>query len=71
VAEVVRRTTSYEIVVRRTTSATHDRVIPVGDVSSYLLPYQLDDVWAGVRSVGANGHRSIAVVVPAPVFVTR
>lgn len=63
--------TSYEIVVRRTTSATHDRVIPVGSVSSYLLPYQLDDVWAGVRSVGANGHRSIAVVVPAPVFVTR
>ncbi|MEO5579726.1 MAG: M28 family peptidase [Gemmatimonadaceae bacterium] len=63
--------TSYEVLVRRTTSATHDRVIPVGNVTSYLLAHQLDDVWAGVRSVGANGHRSIAVVVPPPVFIAR
>ena len=62
---------SYEILVRRTSSATHDQVIPVGNVTSYLLPFQLDDYWAGVRSVGANGHRSIAVVVPPPTFVTR
>jgi hypothetical protein len=56
---------SYEVLVRSTTSPNWERVIPVGDVTSYLLNEQLDDLWAGVRSVGANGHRSLAVVVPA------
>ena len=61
---------SYEILVRRTTSATHEKLIRVAG-TSYLLGDQLDDLWAGVRAVGANGHRSLAVVVPPPTFVTR
>jgi hypothetical protein len=62
---------SYEVLVRRTTSATHEQLIRVTDATSYLLGSQLDDLWASVRSVGANGHRSLAIVVPAPTFVTR
>lgn len=61
---------AYEVLVRRTTSATHERLIRVTG-NSYLLSDQLDDMWAGVRSVGANGHRSLVVVVPPPTFVTR
>lgn len=61
---------SYEVLLRRTTSATHERLISVSG-TSVLLPDQLDDFWAGVRSVGANGHRSLAVIVPPPTFVTR
>ena len=51
----------YEILVRRTTSPTWDRVIPVrtGGFTS-TLDFQLDDGWAAVRAVGATGHRSIA-----------
>ncbi len=60
----------YEVLVRRTTSATYEKVIPVAG-TSHLLAEQLDDVWAAVRSVGAAGHRSLTVVVPAPAFVTR
>ena len=62
---------AYEILIRRTTSPTHERLIRVTSGSSYLLTDQLDDLWASVRSVGTNGHRSLAVVVPSPVFVTR
>jgi hypothetical protein len=62
---------SYEVLVRRTTSALHEQVIRVGAESSYLLAEQLDDLWASVRSVGANGHRSIAVPVPAPITSAR
>lgn len=62
---------AYEILVRRTTAATHERLMQVTGGTQYLLGEQLDDLWASVRSVGANGHRSLAVVVPAPVFVTR
>lgn len=62
---------SYEVLVRRTTSATHEQLIRVTDATSYLLGSQLDDLWASVRSVGANGHRSLAIVVPSPTFVTR
>jgi hypothetical protein len=61
---------SYEVLIRRTTSATHERLIRVTG-NSYLLGDQVDDLWAGVRSVGANGHRSLVVVVPPPTFVTR
>lgn len=61
---------SYEVLVRRTTAATHEQVIAVRD-TSYLLEVQLDDAWAAVRSVGANGHRSLASVLPAPAFVNR
>ena len=62
---------AYEILVRRTTSAIHEQVTRVTDANSFLLGEQLDDMWASVRSVGANGHRSLAVVVPPPTFVTR
>lgn len=62
---------SYEVVVRRTTAPTWERVIPVGTETSYLLADQLDDVWAGVRAVGAGGARSLVSVVPPPAFVTR
>lgn len=62
---------SYEVLVRRTTSPTYEKVIPVRGATSYLLADQLDDLWASVRSVGANGQRSLAVVVPPPTFVTR
>ena len=62
---------SYEILVRRTTSALYEEVIRVPNETSFLLDEQLDDLWAGVRSVGATGHRSLSVAVPSPTFVTR
>jgi hypothetical protein len=62
---------AYEVLVRRTTAATHEQLIRVTGATSWLLSDQLDDVWASVRSVGENGHRSLAVVVPPPAFVTR
>jgi hypothetical protein len=62
---------SYEILIRRTTSALHEQVIRVPGETSFLLSEQLDELWAGVRSVGANGHRSISVALPPPTFVTR
>jgi hypothetical protein len=62
---------AYEVLVRRTTSATHEQLIRVPSGNSYLLGEQLDDLWASVRSVGANGHRSLAVVIPQPAPATR
>jgi hypothetical protein len=62
---------AYEVLIRRTTSATHERLIRVTGATSYLLGEQLDDLWASVRSVGSNGHRSLAIVVPPPAFITR
>lgn len=56
----------YEVLVRSTTSPLWERVIPVGDTTSYVLDAQLDDLWAAVRSVDAQGHRSLAVVMPPP-----
>ena len=57
--------TGYEVVVRRTTAPTWERVLRVAPgATEHLLEEQLDDVWAGVRSVGANGHRSLAAIVP-------
>ncbi len=65
--------TQYEVLVRPTTSAQYDRYYPVGtgarcaDAPTQLcfsLDFQLDDAWAGIRAVGANGHRSLTVVVP-------
>ena len=57
---------NYEILIRRTTSPTWDRVIPVGNLTRCTLRRQLDDEWAGVRSVGPNGARSMAASMPAP-----
>ena len=50
----------YEVLVRRTTSPSWERVIPVSSGVTQRLDFQLDDGWAAVRAVGANGHRSLA-----------
>ncbi len=55
---------NYEILVRSTTSPAWERIIQAGDTTAFELDAQLDDVWAAVRSVGPDGHRSLAVVVP-------
>ncbi|HEV8410483.1 MAG TPA: hypothetical protein VGQ30_08235, partial [Gemmatimonadaceae bacterium] len=49
---------SYEVLVRSTTQPTYVRVIPVNG-TSFLLDEELDDAVAAVRSVGANGARSL------------
>ncbi len=56
----------YELLVRRTTAPTYTRVVAAGNVTEFLLDEQLDDVWVGVRAVGADGHRSLTTVVGAP-----
>jgi len=56
---------SYELLVRRTTAPTYTRIVPVGAVTEFVLDEQLDDVWVGVRAVGADGHRSLTTVVGA------
>jgi acetylornithine deacetylase/succinyl-diaminopimelate desuccinylase-like protein len=58
--------TGYEVLFRRTTSPTYEKVYAVGTNTSFLLPDQLDDGWAAVRSVGASGHRSLTAAVPPP-----
>jgi len=58
--------TSYELLIRRTTSPTWEQVIPVGTVTRCTLKRQLDDEWAGIRAVGSNGARSMAASMPAP-----
>src|SRR3990170_1327331 len=65
--------TAYEVLYRHTNSPVYEKIYQVGRVTSFLLPDQLDDGWAGVRSVGTNGHRSItsAVPPPCPVLMTR
>jgi hypothetical protein len=62
---------SYEVLVRRTFSPQWERVIALGADTTHLLSVQLDDAYAGVRSVGPSGFRSLAAVVPAAAFVTR
>jgi hypothetical protein len=61
----------YEVVVRRTTSPTWENVIGVESDTTYLLSEQLDDLWAGVRSVSQTGHRSLVAVLPPPPPVNR
>ena len=56
----------YELLVRRTTAPTYTRIVSAGKVTEFLLDEQLDDVWVGVRAVGADGHRSLTTVVGAP-----
>ncbi len=65
--------TRYEVLFRRTTAPTYEKIYQAGAATSYLLPDQLDDGWAAVRSVGANGQRSLASAVPppCPVLATR
>jgi hypothetical protein len=57
---------SYEVLVRRSTSPTWDHAIQVGSTRSHQLEFQLDDGWAAVRAVSANGHRSIARTAGLP-----
>ena len=57
---------SYEVLVRRTTAPTWERVIAIGTTTRYVLGAQLDDAWAAVRAVGANGHRSLARTAGPP-----
>ena len=56
---------TYEVLVRRTFAPTWEVVIPVSD-TTMLLDYQVDDMYVGLRAVGANGHRSMPAVNPAP-----
>ena len=64
---------SYEVLFRRTTAPTYEKIYQAGAGTSFLLPDQLDDGWAAVRAVGANGHRSLASAVPppCPILTTR
>ena len=57
---------SYEVLFRRTYSPTYEKVYPVASGTSFLLPDQLDDGWAAVRSVSSDGHRSLSSAVPPP-----
>jgi hypothetical protein len=56
----------YEVLFRRTTSPNYEKVYSVGPATTFLLPDQLDDGWAAVRSLGASGHRSLTAAVPPP-----
>lgn len=55
---------SYEVLLRPTTSAQYDRVLPATSDSLHVLDVQLDEAWAAIRAVGANGHRSLPIVLP-------
>jgi len=52
----------YEVLFRNTTSPTWTRVYDAAGATSYLLDEQLDDGWAAVRAVSADGHRSLTTV---------
>lgn len=60
----VKDAVAYEILLRRTTSPQYERIYMVGNATSYELNYQLDDAWAGIRAVGANGFKGLTAVVP-------
>jgi hypothetical protein len=64
--------TSYEVLFRRTYAPTYEKIYAVSD-TSFLLPDQLDDGWAAVRSVGPNGARSLTSAVPplCPILSTH
>ncbi len=55
----------YELLYKETYAPTWEKIIPIGNVTSYTLAYQLDDGMGGIRSVGADGSRSIAFSFPA------
>jgi hypothetical protein len=56
----------YEVLFRRTTAPTYEKIYQAGSSTSFLLPDQLDDGWAAVRAIGSNGHRSLTSAVPPP-----
>jgi peptidase M28-like protein len=55
----------YEVVWRETTAPDWTNVIPVGNVTTATIDLSKDNVFFGVRSVGASGHRS-PVSFPLP-----
>jgi hypothetical protein len=57
---------SYEVLFRRTSAPTYEKIYQAGATTSFLLPDQLDDGWAAVRAVGADGSRSLTSAVPPP-----
>jgi hypothetical protein len=57
---------AYEVLFRRTSAPTYEKIYQAGSATSFLLPDQLDDGWAAVRSVGADGSRSLTSAVPPP-----
>jgi hypothetical protein len=67
----VRGAAGYEVLTRRTTTPTWERVVAVGNVTRHTLAMQLDDGWAAVRAVGANGHRSLARAAAPPPAAAR
>jgi hypothetical protein len=62
----VPRAVRYEVVRRLTTDPVWTSVQDVGDVTSVTLHVSKDDWIFGVRSVDAQGHRSVAAF-PTPV----
>lgn len=52
----------YEVLFRATSAPTWTAVYDAGASTSYLLDEQLDDGWAAVRAVSADGHRSLTTV---------
>ena len=52
----------YEVLFRATSSATWTAVADAGAATTFLLDQQLDDGWAAVRAVSADGHRSLTTV---------
>jgi hypothetical protein len=69
----VRGAASYEVLLRRTTAPTWERVMPATSATRVSLDVQLDDAWAAVRAVGANGHRSLprTAALPRPATAPR
>jgi hypothetical protein len=63
----------YEVLFRTTFAPTYEKIYQAGVMTSFLLPDQLDDGWAAVRSVGADGSRSLTAAVPplCPILSTR
>ncbi|HXE91558.1 MAG TPA: M20/M25/M40 family metallo-hydrolase [Terriglobales bacterium] len=57
--------TGYEVLWRSTTAPYWENVKPVGNVTRATLKMSKDNVILAVRAVGAQGHRSLAVV-PTP-----
>ena len=57
---------TYEVVRRKTTSATWTDVTDVGNVTAVTLPFSKDNWLFAVRAVDARGHRSVPTF-PVPV----
>jgi hypothetical protein len=54
----------YEILVRRSIKAEWEKTIPIHKQSATeaKVPFSKDDYVFGIRSVGKNGARSLAVI---------